>query len=264
MLHRSIATCTAFLTFVMVLASAPAATSETVAEAVSSRVATSHVAPARGVRAVAPGVVRRATVVVSPDELPARMPASFDLGDWGYRMAQRERATFAASIAASPRVVRAAVGTIAPLTTVSVLATTSCGAGVSACATGTVSTTGTVTSATYRLEFTASQFNRSRSSRFLILHEVGHLVDYDQISAEEMRAFEQAFRASPRWRACFRHAGACLGIDEVFADQFALYATGERQSMTTYAVPRLMSAASFERLLSSSVGDAAASQVAPI
>jgi len=74
-------------------------------------------------------------------------------------------------------------------------------------------------------------------------------VDYEGLTPDGAAQFATAFRSSPAWKDCFPHDGVCLAMDELFADQFAIYATGAAASLTTYATPRLLSDATFEALL---------------
>ena len=89
--------------------------------------------------------------------------------------------------------------------------------------------------------------------RFVTLHEFGHLVDYVGLDATAYAAFRALFRASPRWRTCFpddASPAGCVEFAEVFADQFAYWATGlPADPSGGYGDPPLVDPAAFERVL---------------
>ena len=195
---------------------------------------------ANAARAAAPEQNRR--------QLPASIPARIDRGAWTLGMTWAERTEFLASVAALRPQARMLVQRLDEHTTVRVLQRTSCGVRTS-CAIGTIVQEGDVRTGTYRLELFRGDMDGTLGARFLTVHELGHLVDYDALDDAGRAAFDRAFRASPKWRRCFRHDGGCVDDAEVFADQFAMYALGETRSMTAYAVPRLLTDAAFEGLL---------------
>lgn len=80
-------------------------------------------------------------------------------------------------------------------------------------------------------------------------HEAGHAVDLLLLSRRHDEAFAQAFRRSANWRSCFGYAERCLDEDEVFAEQFAYWATGDRISRSSYRIPPLMGPVAFGRLI---------------
>jgi hypothetical protein len=88
-----------------------------------------------------------------------------------------------------------------------------------------------------------------RARNQTLWHEAGHAVDLLLLSRRDDEAFSEAFRRSANWRSCFGFAGSCLDEDEVFAEQFAYWATGDRVSRSSYRIPPLMGPVAFGRLL---------------
>ena len=92
--------------------------------------------------------------------------------------------------------------------------------------------------------------------RFVILHELAHVADY--IGIDEATAYPQfraLFTKSPRWRSCFPDDTSdtgCVDFAEIFADQFAYWATGLPEDPSGgYGDPPLAQPAAFEALLKS-------------
>lgn len=176
------------------------------------------------------------------------IPADVAPGRWVVDMSSQQQVAFRAAIASAPELVRELTKGFDARTHVQVLERTQCGE-LHSCAIGIVTDQDGVRTASYSLEFLPEDLDGSGAARFLVLHEIGHLVDYEGITEEDAARFTTAFRASPAWKDCFPHDGECLASDELFADQFAIYATGAATSLTTYATPRLLSDATFEALL---------------
>lgn len=115
-----------------------------------------------------------------------------------------------------------------------------CGAGLS-CAGG--------SSAGFHMWMNA-QHLRSQFSQFVVLHEFGHIVNFLGIDDKGMASFAQAFHRSPKWKSCFSHSlGQCPPLAEIFADQFAFYASGLTNVRSGYGDPQLIARAAFGRLL---------------
>ncbi len=169
-------------------------------------------------------------------------------GRWKLDLSRGERLAFLRSVASLRPVPKAMLERLQARTVVRSLDHSSCG-GHSACAVGTFTQLGTTRTATYELEFIHGILDTTTRSRFLVAHELAHLIEYEGLSATGRRAFELAFRSSPAWRDCFPYRNGCVPPPEVFADQFAMYALGAPASRTGYGVPRLVSDATFERLL---------------
>lgn len=87
-----------------------------------------------------------------------------------------------------------------------------------------------------------------RARNQTLWHEAGHAVDL-LLSRRDDQAFADAFRRSANWRPCFSYAGACLDEDEIFAEQFAYWATGDRVSRSGYRIPPLIGPVTFGRML---------------
>lgn len=89
--------------------------------------------------------------------------------------------------------------------------------------------------------------------RFVTLHELAHLVDYIGFDSGAYPAFRKLFRTSPRWRSCFPDETSetgCVDFSEVFADQFAYWATGLPADPTGgYGDPPLVVPEAFEKVL---------------
>lgn len=82
-----------------------------------------------------------------------------------------------------------------------------------------------------------------------VWHELAHVVDLTALDARSEAVFAEAFSASRRHRSCFRFEGTCLDGSEVFAEQFAFWATGRRALRSSYGVPPLLGPRTFGRLL---------------
>jgi hypothetical protein len=89
----------------------------------------------------------------------------------------------------------------------------------------------------------------ARARNQTVWHEVGHVVDLLFVSPAADDAFNGAFARSANWRSCFRFAGQCLDDDEIFAEQFAYWATGDRTSRSSYRIPALIGPLSFGRIM---------------
>jgi hypothetical protein len=90
---------------------------------------------------------------------------------------------------------------------------------------------------------------RSNFGRFVIAHELGHLVDFLGLDTFSYEDFRRVFSRSPKWKNCFRWHGQCVPFLEVFADQFGFYVTNGRSGQWGYGDDRLVTAPAFETLL---------------
>jgi hypothetical protein len=88
-----------------------------------------------------------------------------------------------------------------------------------------------------------------------VWHEIGHVVDLVTLSDEADAAFADAFARGKRYRSCFAFGGSCLDEAEVFAEQFAYWATGDRRSRSSYDVPSLIGPKAFSRLIAQHAHD---------
>jgi len=91
------------------------------------------------------------------------------------------------------------------------------------------------------------------ASRFVALHELGHIVEFIGLDGAAYAAFRTLFERSPSWRKCFPDSyggGRCVPLTEIFADQFAYWATGFKHDPEGgYGDPPLATAADFGRVL---------------
>jgi hypothetical protein len=85
--------------------------------------------------------------------------------------------------------------------------------------------------------------------RFVIGHELGHLVDFLGLDAFSYDSLHRLFASSPGWKNCFLFRGHCTPFVEVFADQFSAYTMGAKKIPTGYNDPVLIHGASFSKLL---------------
>ena len=82
----------------------------------------------------------------------------------------------------------------------------------------------------------------SELGRFVILHELGHLVDFLGLDTFSYEAFRNLFSESPNWERCFPLHGSCTPFSEVFADQFGFYTTNAHGIQSGYNDDRLATA----------------------
>lgn len=108
----------------------------------------------------------------------------------------------------------------------------------------------------YELDLNADHLAGAPAWRnHVVWHELGHIVDFSGLRGKADAKFSSLFRRSGRYRSCFSASDEtgrkmCVSSMEVFADQFAFFATGNGDVRSGYGVPPLASARSFGRLLS--------------
>ena len=90
---------------------------------------------------------------------------------------------------------------------------------------------------------------RSEIGRFVITHELGHIVDFLGLDSFSYQDLKRLFSASPKWKSCFPLGGSCTPFLEVFADQFGFYSTNARGVQSGYGDDRLATTAGFARLI---------------
>lgn len=90
---------------------------------------------------------------------------------------------------------------------------------------------------------------RSNFGRFVIAHELGHLVDFLGLDTFSYQDFRQVFSRSSKWKNCFRWHGQCVPFLEVFADQFGFWVTNGGGVQWGYGDDRLTTARAFATLL---------------
>ena len=89
----------------------------------------------------------------------------------------------------------------------------------------------------------------SAAGRFVITHELGHLVDFLGLDTFSHERFKTLFSKSPKWKSCFPVGGQCAPMLEVFADQFGFFGTNAHGVQSGYNDDRLASGSGFEGLL---------------
>src|SRR5262245_41628424 len=95
--------------------------------------------------------------------------------------------------------------------------------------------------------------NAGKLDAHITLHELGHVIDGVLIDdAARARIFTVLAR-SPAWQPCWAmplgSSSRCVRAPEMFADQFAFWATGRRDVRSSYNVPPLLHRAQFGRLM---------------
>jgi hypothetical protein len=90
-----------------------------------------------------------------------------------------------------------------------------------------------------------AQLHKGEFGRFVIAHEIGHLVDFIGLDTFSYQDFRKLFSGSPKWKNCFPSNGQCTPFLEVFADQFAFYVTNFRGVQWGYGDDRLATASAF-------------------
>ncbi len=90
---------------------------------------------------------------------------------------------------------------------------------------------------------------RSNVGRFVIAHELGHLVDFLGLDTLSSQDFRQLFSRSPKWKSCFRLNGQCVPFLEIFADQFGFYVTNVRGAHWGYGDDVLAAARAYATVL---------------
>ena len=87
----------------------------------------------------------------------------------------------------------------------------------------------------------------------ITLHELGHVIDGALIDDELREAIFAQLARSPAWQPCWPmplgSSSRCVRAPEIFADQFAFWATGRREVRSSYNVPPLLHRAQFGRIM---------------
>jgi hypothetical protein len=91
----------------------------------------------------------------------------------------------------------------------------------------------------------------SSAGRFVITHELGHLVDFLGLDTFSHAKFQTLFSRSSKWKSCFKVGGQCVPFLEVYADQFAFFATNALGVQSGYDDDRLAASGAFAAVLSS-------------
>jgi hypothetical protein len=153
-----------------------------------------------------------------------------------------DRQAFLKTVATLPPEGRNIVDTIQGAITVSVLGNSqpACGAPTS-CA-------GFDPGRGYYLVLNAGQLH-SKVGKFVITHELGHLVDFLGLDTFSHQAFTSLFSKSPGYKTCYPLRGACSPSIEVFADQFGFFSTNAIGVQSGYGDPRLATSGAMSSLL---------------
>jgi hypothetical protein len=105
----------------------------------------------------------------------------------------------------------------------------------------------------YTVWISPYDFGAPNATRFVALHELGHIVEFLGLDSTGYAAFKALFERSPSWRGCFPDHfgdGHCVPLAEIFADQFAYWTTGfAHDPEGGYGDPPLASAADFGHVL---------------
>jgi hypothetical protein len=154
-----------------------------------------------------------------------------------------DRRRFLATVAALPPTSRKIVDTIRGAITASVINNSApiCGAQTS-CA-------GFDPGNGYFLVLNRAQL-RSGIGRFVIDHEIGHLVDFLGLDSFSNDALRQLFSKSSYWKNCFPLRGQCVPFCELFADQFAFFSTNAHGVQSGYGDNRLATSSGFRNTIS--------------
>jgi hypothetical protein len=158
----------------------------------------------------------------------------------GFTGADRQR--FLKTVSSLPPVARKIVEVIGGAISVSVLSKSApiCGA-VTSCA-------GYDPGNGYFLILNRGQL-RSYAGRFVIDHELGHLVDFLGLDTFSHDDFRKLFSESAKWQNCFHLEGHCSPFLEVFADQFGFFSTNDTAVQSGYGDVRMATGAAFATLL---------------
>jgi hypothetical protein len=159
---------------------------------------------------------------------------------WGASIGRRDRRLFRAAVADGSPAARRIAESIDGLVR------------VDAQAIGGDSVTNRITIGGRALYHIAMDYGALRGSRavrdHIVWHELGHVAEA-MFTEADRQAFTALFRNSAHWQSCFRFGGGCLAPEEVFADNFAFWVTGDADVRTAYGTPRLAGRLAFGRLL---------------
>jgi hypothetical protein len=88
-----------------------------------------------------------------------------------------------------------------------------------------------------------------RGGQFLLWHEIGHVADTDGLSTQVMDEWyltvKDKFKAAPTYPDSKKQ----LRPAEIWADQWAMWATSGHESFTTYQLPDVMTDRAVEKVL---------------
>lgn len=99
---------------------------------------------------------------------------------------------------------------------------------------------------------------KSPEGRFVVYHELAHALDLLLLDRQGRRAISRAMRGSPRFGCVINPAQVdldiprsewCLGDSELFADEFARWAVGDRRATGGYSTVPLLPPRTLRRLI---------------
>jgi hypothetical protein len=180
------------------------------------------------------------TFTVKTEPIPSVLLSRTFVAGPGFTGADRQQ--FLKTVASLPPEARKIIDTFQGAVTVSVL-----GDSKAACQAQT-SCAGYDPGRGYFLILNRGQLH-SKIGKFVITHELGHLVDFFGLDTFSHEAFTSLFSKSPGYRKCYPLRGACSPSVEVFADQFGFFCTNAVGVQSGYGDPRLAAAAPFSSLL---------------
>lgn len=184
------------------------------------------------------------------------LPQAFVSSSWSLSMASSSRSAFLGAFRSRPPLLQKIVRQLDGSLRVTDRAKALCGQDGISCA-------GASPGAGLFIHLNTAHLRSARSASFVSLHEFGHIVNFVAIDERAMGTFAKAFRRSPRWKSCFHYYGGCVPPVEIFADQFAFWATGDTDVRSGYNVPQLLSHAAFEKLLKDNYRPRASSYFGP-
>ena len=158
----------------------------------------------------------------------------------GFNGADRQR--FTAIVNSLPSAGRKIANIIGGVVTVSVLANSAPVCGLQSSCAGVDPGNG------YFLVLNRAQL-RSSIGRFVITHEIGHLVDFLGLDTYSHEDFRKLFSGSSHWKSCFPLRGQCTPFLEVFADQFAYFSTNAHGVQSGYGDDRLATSSGYATIL---------------
>ncbi len=99
----------------------------------------------------------------------------------------------------------------------------------------------------YRIEYNTTYIRNGPITRTVFVHEMGHIMDNYFFFGQGYNKLLPYMKKSPKFQKCFKanYVRGCVPDNELFAEQFAFYATGydpaRDQRISGYSVPKLIS-----------------------
>ncbi len=182
------------------------------------------------------------------------------------QMNQDQKTLFRLNLALAPKAVPPLLSKIKDRLEIGIYTQTACG--VASCA---VNHFRVFFKDKYKIEYYGPHFRADLVGRHVMMHEVGHILQYEYIDQAEFDRFFLKFKQSPAWQDCYvqpatlagrgetRGGKDCINQHEIFAEQFAFWATGQLNSYNIerkvfnpiasgYHIPMLMGAHDFAKM----------------